>query len=30
MPVMDGMAFLEEFRKYPEYNSIPLSSRQSP
>lgn len=24
MPVMDGMAFLEEFRKYPEYNSIPV------
>lgn len=24
MPVMDGMAFLEEFRKYSEYNSIPI------
>ena len=24
MPVMDGMAFLEEFSKYPEYNSIPV------
>lgn len=24
MPVIDGMAFLEEFRKYPEYNSIPV------